>query len=647
MRARVRMPAPTRRGTPRRRASRRRRTPPSRRRCRSPTRRTSRTRSAGSSRATRTSWSTSAAGGRDLGRARTTRSSTGDAPASVNPSLWRQAKLNGVHGLFQVTEGIYQVRGYDVSNMTLIRGQTRLDRRRPAHRARDGGGGARVRAAPSRRRADRRGDLHAQPRRPLRRHRGRAAGRGRRSAACAIVAPRGFVEEATSENVLAGVAMGRRASFMYGMPLARSPRGHVDTGLGKAPARGTIGLRRAHRPRRPHAAGARARRRALRLPVRAATRRRRRSSPSTCPSAKAWCGAEIVSHTLHNLYTLRGAKVRDALRWSGYIDEAIERFGDAEVVFASHHWPVWGNARVLEYLKQQRDTYRYIHDQTLRLANAGLDAAGDRRGSSSCRARCARRSRTAATTAPSATTRRRSTSSTSAGTTAIRRTSIRCRPPKRRRATSRRWAARPRCCARRARAFERGEYRWAATLLDHLVFAEPDERRGARAARARLRPARLPGGVGPVARRLPDRRAASCATACRAAGLDLASAARPAAPPAARAASSRRWRRAWTAAKADGKRADAQLRVHRPRRDARADARERRAAPPAARRRSRTPPPRCGSRATSWCGSRPARPGLREMIFSDDLAVEGSRLELLSFFSLLDRPDGRFPIVTP
>jgi alkyl sulfatase BDS1-like metallo-beta-lactamase superfamily hydrolase len=89
------------------------------------------------------------------------------------------------------------------------------------------------------------------------------------------------------------------------------------------------------------------------------------------PDAKAFCGAEIVSHTLHNLYTLRGAKVRDAVKWSGYIDDALHRFSDAEVVFASHHWPVWGNARVIDYLKKQRDAYRYIHDQTLRMANDG------------------------------------------------------------------------------------------------------------------------------------------------------------------------------------------------------------------------------------------------------------------------------------
>ena len=173
----------------------------------------------------------------------------GDAPDSVNPSLWRQAKLNGIHGLFEVADGVYQVRGYDLANMTRDPRRDRLDRGRSADRAGDGGGGAGAGAAPSRRRADRGGDLHAQPRRPLRRQSPACCRTPRRRQGVRIVAPRDFVEEATSENVLAGIAMGRRATFMYGMPLARSPRGHVDTGLGKEPARGTHRHPRADRTR--------------------------------------------------------------------------------------------------------------------------------------------------------------------------------------------------------------------------------------------------------------------------------------------------------------------------------------------------------------------------------------------------------------
>ena len=157
------------------------------------------------------------------------------------------------------------------------------------------------------------------------------------SNALPIVAPRNFLEEATSENVLAGIAMGRRASFMYGFALPRSGRGHVDSGLGKAPARGTIGILEPtilvdRTPQEIELDGVRV------VFQYAPDSEAPAELTFYLPDAKAWCGAEIVSHNLHNLYTLRGAKVRDALRWSGYIDEALQRFGDAEVVFASH-WP--------------------------------------------------------------------------------------------------------------------------------------------------------------------------------------------------------------------------------------------------------------------------------------------------------------------
>jgi alkyl sulfatase BDS1-like metallo-beta-lactamase superfamily hydrolase len=293
---------------------------------------------------------------------------TGDAPPTVNPSLWRQAQLNGRPGLYEVVPGIHQVRSYDLSNMTLIEGRTgwivvdpltvretaaaalALARRhlgeRPVsaviftHSHVDHFGGIE-------------GVLPAGP------------------STVPVIAPAGFMEEATSENVLAGVAMGRRAMFMYGLALPRSPVGHVDTGLGKGvPTGGTISIREPtvlvdRTPQEMEIDG-------VRFVFQHAPES---EAPAELtfylPDHKAWCGAEIVSHTLHNLYTLRGAKVRDARKWSGYIDDAAARFGDMEVVFNSHHWPVWGNERALEYLRSQRDTYRYIHDQTLRLANQG------------------------------------------------------------------------------------------------------------------------------------------------------------------------------------------------------------------------------------------------------------------------------------
>jgi alkyl sulfatase BDS1-like metallo-beta-lactamase superfamily hydrolase len=186
-----------------------------------------------------------------------------------------------------------------------------------------------------------------------------------------IIAPQGFMEEATSENVIAGTAMGRRAMFMYGKQLPRSERGHVDSGLGVSPAFGSYGLLEPTEliDRTPQA-----------LVIDGVDFVFQNAPGSEAPAeltfylphVKAFNGAEVTSHNLHNLYTLRGAKVRDALLWSHYIDESIELFGEAEVYLASHHWPIWGNQRIIEFLEVQRDTYKYIHDQTVRLFNQGL-----------------------------------------------------------------------------------------------------------------------------------------------------------------------------------------------------------------------------------------------------------------------------------
>jgi alkyl sulfatase BDS1-like metallo-beta-lactamase superfamily hydrolase len=295
----------------------------------------------------------------------------GEAPDSVNPSLWRQARLNNIHGLFEVTRGIYQLRGYDLSNMTLIAGATGWIVVDPLT--------ARETAAAAFAFARR----HL-PARPIVAlifthshidHFGGVLGlleeAGRTAEGLRIIAPQGFMEEATSENVIAGTAMSRRAMLMYGKRLVRSERGHVDSGLGISPAFGSFGLL---------------------APTEIVDRTPQKllidglefvfqNAPGSeapaeltfyLPHAKAFNGAEVTSHNLHNLYTLRGAKVRDALRWSGYIDESMELFGDAEIYLASHHWPIWGNERIMRFLEVQRDTYKYIHDQTVRLFNQGL-----------------------------------------------------------------------------------------------------------------------------------------------------------------------------------------------------------------------------------------------------------------------------------
>ena len=294
----------------------------------------------------------------------------GAAPDSVNPSLWRQAKLNNIHGLFEVTPGIYQLRGFDLANITLIQGKTGwilVDPLTTAPTARNALAFAREQLGDQKISAIIFTHSHID-------HFGGIDGvlSDSEREQLQVIAPEGFMEEASSENILAGPTMQRRAQYMYGSRLERSATGHVDTGLGKQPPfGGDIGIL---------------------APTHIVSQTGQtltvdgveivfQYTPASeapaemtfyIPQLKAFGGAEVVSHTLHNLYTLRGAKVRDALKWSGYIDEAITLFGqEAEVYFGSHHWPIWGKQRINDFLKSQRDSYKYIHDQTLRMANAG------------------------------------------------------------------------------------------------------------------------------------------------------------------------------------------------------------------------------------------------------------------------------------
>jgi len=295
----------------------------------------------------------------------------GPAPASANPSLWRQEQLNNLNGLFEVAPGIHQVRGYDLANMTLIDGKTGWILVDPLGSTET----ARAALALARREL---GDHPIQAVIFTHSHVDHFGGilgvvtrEDIESGRIPLVAPKGFLHEATSENVLAGPAMARRAAYMYGFRLARSPRGHIGSGLGKEPGLGQLTILPPtrnvdHTPQEMQLDG-----------VRFIFMYVPESEAPTelmffLPKQGALCAAELATHNLHNLYTLRGAKVRDALRWSGYLDDALTRFGaDTQVVFASHHWPTFGHERTVAYLKRQRDVYKYIHDQTLRLANAG------------------------------------------------------------------------------------------------------------------------------------------------------------------------------------------------------------------------------------------------------------------------------------
>ena len=297
-----------------------------------------------------------------------------DAPDTVNPSLWRQAQLNTQHhGLFEVVDGIYQVRSFDIANMTLIRGATGWIVIDPLTSSESSSAALQLAN-------EQLGERPVVAVIHTHSHADHFAGvlgvvdpEDVASGHVLVIAPEHYVDESLSENVLAGNAMNRRATYMYGNLLAPSPSGFVTTGLGAALSMGTTGF-------------------VVPNDIVKSTGETReidgiqfefQMTPGTeapaefvfyIPQFNALCMSEITSHHLHNVYTPRGAQVRDALAWSSQINESIELFGDRlDVQFASHHWPIWGREAAREYLEKQRDLYKYIHDQTLRLANKGLN----------------------------------------------------------------------------------------------------------------------------------------------------------------------------------------------------------------------------------------------------------------------------------
>ena len=295
----------------------------------------------------------------------------GAAPPTVNPSLWRQSLLNNQAGLFKVSDGVWQLRGFDLANISLIQGRTGwivVDTATSRETAAAAMAFARLHL----------GDkpvtgvvfTHSHID-----HFGGALGvlsaQDAKARGVPIVAPVGFMEEATSENVLMGTAMGRRAGYMYGSLLPRSVTGLVDTGLGKAVAYGSVGILV------PTVVVDQPQQEVLIDGIRFVFYNVPGSeAPSeftfALPDLNVFCGAELMSHTLHNLYTLRGAKVRDAAKWSAYLDASLAQVGGAQVVFNQHHWPVWGVENIQAFIRTQRDIYKYIHDQTVRHMNAGL-----------------------------------------------------------------------------------------------------------------------------------------------------------------------------------------------------------------------------------------------------------------------------------
>ncbi|MGW8989668.1 alkyl/aryl-sulfatase [Streptomyces zhihengii] len=291
------------------------------------------------------------------------------APETVDPSLWRQARLLSEQGLYRVTDRIYQVRGLDLSNMTIVEGERGVIVIDPLI-------SAETAAAALRLYRDHRGErpvtamIYTHPHVD---HFGGCRGVLPDGAGdVPVLAPEGFMEHAVSENVYAGPAMSRRASYMYGSRLPAGVTAQVGCGLGLTVSLGTIGLIPPTRSIR--ATGEEATLDGVRI--------RFQMTPGTeCqeemnflfPDLRAVCMAENATHTMHNIVTLRGAQVRDAHAWAGYLTESIGLYtGTADVAFASHHWPTWGNGAIVELLTHQRDLYGYVHDQTVRQINQGL-----------------------------------------------------------------------------------------------------------------------------------------------------------------------------------------------------------------------------------------------------------------------------------
>jgi len=294
------------------------------------------------------------------------------SPDTVNPSLWRQSQLINISGLFQVTDGVYQIRNLDLSNMTIIEGDkgiTVIDPLVSAETAKVGmdlyykhrGKKPVVAVIYTHSHVDHYGGV-----------RGVVDEADVKSGKVKIYAPAGFMEAAVAENIMAGNVMSRRASYMYGNLLKADPKGQVGAGLGTTTSAGTVTLiaptDTISKTGEKHT-------------IDGLTYEFMMAPGSEAPSEMLWYveqkkmieAAEDVTHTLHNTYSLRGAKIREPLPWSKYINDAITRWGDkAEIIIAQHHWPTWGNDNVNNLLKTQRDLYRYINDQTLRMANEGL-----------------------------------------------------------------------------------------------------------------------------------------------------------------------------------------------------------------------------------------------------------------------------------
>jgi alkyl sulfatase BDS1-like metallo-beta-lactamase superfamily hydrolase len=295
----------------------------------------------------------------------------GERPETVHPGLWRHAELLAIHGLFEVVPGVYQVRGYDISNIAFVESDEGVIVVDPLISCETA---AAALALYRRHRGDRAvtGLIYSHTHID---HFGGARGvvsdEDVESGRVPVLAPEGFLEHAVSENVYAGIAMGRRAGYMFGALLEPGQEGQMTAGIGATTSVGQVSLIDptldiVETGQEETIDGVR-----FSFQLTPGT-----EAPAEMnfflPDRRTLFIAENASHTMHNLYTLRGALVRDPRIWARYLDEAMDLFGErAEAMFACHHWPRWGSERIVDFLAKQRDMYAYIHDQTLRLINLG------------------------------------------------------------------------------------------------------------------------------------------------------------------------------------------------------------------------------------------------------------------------------------
>jgi alkyl sulfatase BDS1-like metallo-beta-lactamase superfamily hydrolase len=396
-----------------------------------------------------------------------------DAPSTVNPSLWRQARLNMNNGLFKVVDRVYQWRGFDMSNMTIIEGDQGLILIDPLISIETARAGL---------------DFYLQQRGQRQvvaviythshtDHYGGAKGvvdeADVKAGKVAVLAPDRFLESAISENVFAGTAMGRRANYMYGTLMPRGERGQVDVGLGKAQSVGTSSL-------------------IAPTDVILKTGDKRtidgvemvfQLAPNTeapaemtiyFPQFKVFDSAELACATLHNTLTLRGAQVRDANAWAYYLNEAIALYGDkTDVAIAQHHWPRWGQEKVLKLLATQRDLYKYLHDQTLRLTNQGytmLEIAEMIELPDSLASEWYIRGYYGTVNHDV-----KAVYQKYIGWYDANPANLHCLPPEQASKKYVEYMGDPQAVIARARVdFQKGDYRWVAQAMNHVVFAYPD-----------------------------------------------------------------------------------------------------------------------------------------------------------------------------